>query len=129
MRQTRPKGFTLLEITVILVLLAVAAAVVAPVFRRDPSPNDDLRTLVAGARELAVRRSQSLVLRVDERGAWRLTPAGDTTSLGVGTIDPASRAIRIRVTQLGACFNEGPAAAVDWDAIACARTSSGSRTP
>lgn len=119
------QGFTLLEVTVILVLLAVAAAVVAPVFRGATEPNDDLRGILAGARELSVRRAESLTLQVDPRGAWRLTPTTDTTTLASGTLSATSRATRIRVTPLGACFSEGPGAA-NWDAIACAAT--GSRT-
>lgn len=121
-------GFTLLEVIVILALMAVAAAVVAPAFRQPDRPNDDLRAIVAGARELAVRRAEALVLHVDNRGAWRLTPASDTTAVSSGVLDRAGQAARIRVTPLGACFNEAQSlgAAVDWDAISCAPRSGGS---
>lgn len=130
MRHTRPKGFTLLEITVILVIVAVTAALVAPAFRRGAAPNDSIVTLVAGARELAVRRGQTLVLQVSGDGTWRLTPDGDTSTLGAGTAEPNGTAFRIRVTALGACFNEGSGGkAVDWDAVACTRTSSGTSPP
>lgn len=125
MRQAPPKGFTLLEVTVILVLLAVAAAVVAPLFRRPEAPNESLGGVLAGAREIAVRRAESVTLTVDRNGAWRLTPGTDTTTIAHGSLGPASQSARIRVTPLGACFSEGPGAA-NWDAIACAAT--GSRT-
>lgn len=113
-------GFTLLEIVVTLLLLGLAAALVAPNFRRDTSSDGDIRAVVASARETAVRRAQTLVLRVDDRGAWRLTPIGDTTSIGAGTLSEGGQALMLRIGPLGACFNEGSAGPADWDAIACA---------
>ncbi|MGH9204866.1 MAG: pilus assembly FimT family protein [Vicinamibacterales bacterium] len=113
-------GFTLLEIVVTLVLLGLAATLVAPVFRRDTSPDGDVNAIVASARESAVRRAQTLMLRVDDRGAWRLTPIGDTTSIGAGFLSENATALTLRISPLGACFNEGSApAAQNWDAIAC----------
>lgn len=113
-------GFTLLEIVVTLVLLGLAAAMVAPAFRRDTSPEVDVRSLVAGARESAVRRAQTLVLRVDDRGAWRLTPIGDTTSIGTGMLSEGGQPLALVIGPLGTCFNVGSVAAANWDAIACA---------
>ena len=112
-------AFTLLEIVVTLVLLGLAAAIVTPAFRRD-QPDEGLPAILAAAREVAVRRAQTLVLRVDDRGAWRLTTAEDTTSLGSGLLRDRGRARSFRITPLGSCFSEGQAIAPDWDAIACA---------
>jgi len=110
-------GFTLLEIVVTLVLLGLAAAMVAPAFRRDPNPEGEMRAVVAGARESAVRRAQTLVLRVDDRGAWRLTPVGDTISIRSGVLSGGP--LTLRISPLGACFHDEPSLAPDWDAIAC----------
>ena len=114
-------GFTLLEIVVTLVLLGLAAAMVAPAFRRDSSPEGDTRTVIAGARESAVRRAQTLILSVDDRGAWRLTPVGDTTSLGAGVLPVTGEPLTLRISPLGACFHEEASFAKGWDAIACTR--------
>lgn len=113
-------GFTLLEIVVTLVLIGLGAALVAPVFRRDAVPDDAFPAVIASARELAVRRAQGLVLHVDDRGAWRLTTIGDTSSISSGTLTDGRGARRLRITPLGACFDEGSSGTGSWDAIACA---------
>jgi prepilin-type N-terminal cleavage/methylation domain-containing protein len=113
-------GFTLLEIVVTLVLIGLGAALVAPVFRRDILPDDAFPAVIAGARELAVRRAQGMLLQVDDRGAWRLTTIGDTVSIGSGTLTTGPGASRLRITPLGACFDEGSSGTGTWDVIACA---------
>lgn len=113
-------GFTLLEIVVTLVLLGLAAGLVAPMFRRVASPASDVRAVVASARETAVRRAQTLVLRVDDRGAWRLIPTGDTTSIGAGILSDGGQPLTLVIGPLGTCFNVGSVPVADWDAIACA---------
>ena len=114
------RGFTLLEIVVTLVLLGLAAAMVAPAFRRDTSRDSDIRAVVASAREAAVRRAQTLVLHVDDRGAWRLTPVRDTASIRSGVLPESRETLTLRISPLGACFHEEPSIAPKWDAIACA---------
>jgi general secretion pathway protein H len=79
------RGFTLIEIAVVLLVLAVAAAVVVPAVGRGA---DALRarTEVAGfsaflryAREQAITRGEAQEVRVEpERGQMLLTPAGTT---------------------------------------------------
>lgn len=65
-------GFTLLEVIVVLILLAVAAAVVAPSFSFTGSePSSPLRGLVATAREAAIRRGETVHLRIDRSGTWQ----------------------------------------------------------
>ena len=118
----RPAGFTLLEIVVTLVLIGLGAALVAPVFRQDQLPDDSLTAVLAGARELAVRRAEDLVLAIDAQGAWRLTAGGDTSTIAAGVAANAGTARRLTVTPLGACFDEGSAPAANWDALACAPT-------
>ena len=113
-------GFTLLEIVVTLVILGLAAGLVAPMFRRDPNPASDVRAVVASARETAVRRAQTLVLRVDDRGAWRLIPTGDTTLISTGILSDGGQPLTLVIGPLGTCFNVGSVAVAVWDAIACA---------
>jgi prepilin-type N-terminal cleavage/methylation domain-containing protein len=122
----RTRGFTLLEIVVTLVLLGLAAALVAPAFRIEPTSEQDIRKVLAGTRETAVRRAQTLVLEVDDRGSWRILASGDTSAIGSGRFTDGTRDLRIRVNPLGACFNEG-ASAIALDAVACAITKAGGR--
>ena len=123
----RTRGFTLLEIVVTLVLLGLAAALVAPAFRSEPTSEQDIRKVLAGTRETAVRRAQTLVLEVDDRGSWRILASGDTSAIGSGRFTDGTRDLRIRVNPLGACFNEGASSTVGLDAIACAVTKVGGR--
>lgn len=123
----RASGFTLLEIVVTLVLLGLAAALVAPAFRAETSPDEGLQSILATTREAAVRRAQTLVLQVDDRGAWRIVPSGDSSAIGSGRFTDGTRDLRIRVNPLGACFNEGASGAVALDAVACAITGTGGR--
>ena len=123
----RTRGFTLLEIVVTLVLLSIVAAIVAPAFRTERTPDESLRSILAASRETAVRRAQTLLLHVDERGAWRIVAPGDTAAIGSGRFTDGTRDLRIRVNPLGACFNEGASGAVALDAVACAITGTGGR--
>ena len=126
-RIRRSPGFTLLEIVVTLVLIGLGAALVAPMFRRDGLPDDAFPAVVSAARELAVRRAQRLVLDVNERGQWRLSVAGDTATIGAGTVKESRSIARLSITPLGACFRDDGADSRDWDAIACAPTGGWSR--
>ena len=115
-------GFTFLEIVVTLVLIGLGAALVAPVFRRDQLPDDALSTVLAGARELAVRRAQDLILEIDAQGGWRLTARNDTSSIAAGIVADAGKARRLTVTPLGACLDASSAPPANWDALDCAPT-------
>ena len=71
-------GFTMVEVIVVLVLLTLAAAVVAPSLLSSHSEASELTSLVRSAREAAVRRGQTVQLRIDQSGAWQLV-AGSLT--------------------------------------------------
>lgn len=115
------RGFTLLEVIVTLVLLALGAALVAPALRNAaPAPDDALDLLIARARESAVRRAQTLVLSVEPTGAWRLTPDMDTVLLAEGTLAREGARVTVRLSPLGACVVR-PVRAAPRDAISCAR--------
>lgn len=125
-----PRGVTLLELLVVLVLLGIAAAVVAPVLRVPPRADagDTLQRVVADARALAVRRAESLVLDVAPDGAWTLATR-DAALVAQGRVEAAATSsipARLVVTALGACVpdpspNAAPGSALDaaWDPAAC----------
>jgi prepilin-type N-terminal cleavage/methylation domain-containing protein len=126
--QTRiSAGFTLLEIVVTLLLIGLATALVAPMFRRDALPDDAYSAVVSVARELAVRRAQRLILDVDDRGQWRLSAPGDSTTIGAGILSERVVASRLSLSPLGACFREDGTGSRDWDAVACAPAGGWSR--
>lgn len=80
MRKSRA-GFTLVELIVVLLLLSIAAAVVGPSlwFAPRPPPDSELLALVGGARDAAIRRGETVRLRIDRSGAW-LALAGASAS-------------------------------------------------
>jgi len=96
---------------------------VAPVFRTESAPRDELAAVLAESREMAVWRAQTLVFQMDARGNWRLTPAGGTISIGSGAIHTGGSVVKFRITPLGVCLAEDWSPAESWDAIACARAS------
>lgn len=73
----RPRhGFTLVEAIVVLFLISLAAALVAPaLFRAYRSEESPLGPLVADARDAAARRAEVLYLHVSADGSWRLRGA------------------------------------------------------
>lgn len=113
----------------ILVLLGLAAALVAPTLRDAAPAPDEFEAVVTRSRELAVRRAQTLLLDIDAQGNWLLAPAGNAAAIGKGTVQAtaARDPLRIRITPLGACFAEGAELPQNWDAIACGRGRSDSR--
>src|SRR5205823_3715522 len=67
------RGFTLVEMLVVLTLLGLAAALVAPAIL--PARHTDasqFAALVAASRDAALRRAEVIWLRVERSGAWRL---------------------------------------------------------
>ena len=121
----RAGGFTLLEVVVTLVLLGLAAALVVPAFRTEAAPEEGIRSVLAATRATAVRRAQTLLLQVDDRGSWRIVPAGDSSSIAGGRFTDGTKDLSIRVNSLGACFNEGAPGTIALDAIACVVTGTG----
>lgn len=106
MYPTRHLGYTLLEVIVVLVLLAVAATVVAPGFLSPrPEQSSSLRALVGNAREAAVLRGEMVRLRIDRFGAWRAiagsSPRGEL--LMSGRLSDTSGAVDLLFSPLGTC--------------------------
>src|SRR3989442_12169604 len=65
-------GFTLVEILVVLIMMGLAAALVAPALLALHHHASTLNDVVAGAREAAARRGEVLYLRIEPTGRWRL---------------------------------------------------------
>jgi prepilin-type N-terminal cleavage/methylation domain-containing protein len=100
------RGYTLLEVIVVLVLLTLAASVVAPVFVAPRDPAAAAVGVIGRARALAIRRAEALELRIEPSGAWRLdgVASAQAGALVTGTISPAPRvAITLLFSPLGSC--------------------------
>src|SRR2546428_13854195 len=65
-------GFTLVEILVVLIMMGLAAALVAPALLALHHHASTLNDVVAGAREAAARRGEVLYLSIEPTGRWRL---------------------------------------------------------
>ena len=107
MSEARPvgTGFTLVEILVVLILMGLAAALVAPALiapRREP----DLKTLLGRARDAAARRGEMVYLQIEPSGTWRLEGGANPLegTLASGRIEPFLTApATLVVSPLGSC--------------------------
>jgi prepilin-type N-terminal cleavage/methylation domain-containing protein len=120
------RAFTLLEVLVVLVLLAVAASLVAPAFPdMTRAREDELDGVIDAARQLAVRNASTVTLSFAPDGRW--TAAGsDGSSLAElpgGTLDAGGQPnLRLRVSPLGGCSLDGippSEAALSFDPVRC----------
>ena len=107
------RGYTIIEVIVVLVLLTLAASVVAPAFAR----RDDraaLAVLIARARATAIRRAEAVALRVEPSGAWRLDGLASTqpAAIATGVLSPLpAAAFTLIFSPLGTCAPEVETAA------------------
>jgi prepilin-type N-terminal cleavage/methylation domain-containing protein len=106
-RAFRRRGFTLLEVIIVLLLMAMATALVAPsIGSRQPSSRDELAALLQVARVAAVRRGEVVTVTVAASGQWRLdgdaSAADGPIATGQLGAKPAA-ALTVAVSPLGGC--------------------------
>jgi prepilin-type N-terminal cleavage/methylation domain-containing protein len=87
---TYHRGFTLIEILVVLVLLGMAAALAAPALRSVLPTHRGLSSLIPEAREIAAERGDTVYLRIAESGEWRIedAKAAGSKPVATGRVDP-----------------------------------------
>ena len=91
----RRRGFTLLEMAIVLAVMAVSAMLVAPALSRmgqgkPPGVGDDVVKLLGDARRIAIQRNETVTLRLDPTsGRYRADTVGISGSgeLGEGTMN------------------------------------------
>lgn len=143
-RCRRPRrGVTLLEIVIVLSLMGMAAAIVAPVLARRAF-TDERADLVAltNARRRAVQRAEPLHFVMQSSGAWRLSGARDAAVIDSGTVSLASSALAssaladgtssmdVMIDALGACVPARQASSIQlFDPLSCAVPRDAMRRP
>jgi prepilin-type N-terminal cleavage/methylation domain-containing protein len=119
------RGFTLLELLVVLVMLGLAVALVLPSLRV-PDRARAQSSVLERARATAVRRGEAVRLVIARDGAWTVRATSDTTDaiLLSGTGTEASGpdiAQSVVISALGTCLPEGAFAVgtAAWDPARC----------
>lgn len=103
-----PLGFTLVEAIVVLVLLGLGAALVAPaLIFPEAGAEPSLNSIVSGVQDLAARRGETLELRVSADGGWHVESAGSPLEgvLAEGRLEGEFRgpAFALLVSAIGTC--------------------------
>lgn len=119
-------GYTLIEVIVVLALMALATALVAPAFVTPNRRASASAGVISQARALAIRRAEALELRIEPSGAWQLDGVASVQAgaLATGTISPAPGVpITLVFSPLGSCApNVATAASIHLDPLTCERT-------
>jgi prepilin-type N-terminal cleavage/methylation domain-containing protein len=105
---SKSRGFTLIELLVVLIIMGVAAALTAPALLKAPPRKPPLEELIATARQVAARRGETMYLRVEQGGAWRLEgAASEPAALAAGHV-PAfpGLPVALAISPLGSCSFE-----------------------
>ena len=109
------RGFTLVEVLVVLILLALAAALAAPVLlRRHDRAGGGLGGLISTAREIAARRGETIHLRLSASGDWRMeaTASSDSGPLASGHVAPfPGLPLTLIISPIGTCGFDARSAA------------------
>ncbi|HEV7366314.1 MAG TPA: prepilin-type N-terminal cleavage/methylation domain-containing protein [Gemmatimonadales bacterium] len=114
MHQSRPaRGFTLLEMLVVLLLIGMAAALAAPMLLRTNPARSGFDELIAIAREAAVKRGEVLYLRVSTSGQWSLEAASAPTAdpLASGHVGSVGGPFTLMISPNGSCMFDVPTVA------------------
>ncbi|MEO8575756.1 MAG: type II secretion system protein [Gemmatimonadales bacterium] len=100
----RSRAFTLIEVIVTLAVIGIALAVVGPALIM-PRPERGIAEVLTASRRAALRRGESISLRIRENGDWQAVPArASTESLLSGSVPPLrSGSVEILISAVGVC--------------------------
>lgn len=108
------RGFTLIEVLVVLVLMGLAAGLVAPALLHTRHQRPALGSLISTAREEAARRGEMVYLRVAGSGQWRMEGAASWAAgpFAAGRVEPFPGVpLTLIVSPIGTCAFDVPSAA------------------
>lgn len=99
------RGYTLIEIVVVLLLMSLAAALVAPSLTQREASSDVVLALAGQARRIAVRRAETVTLTIEASGAWRLDGAASRMAGAIvtGRLRGPREALTLVVSPFGSC--------------------------
>lgn len=123
----RRRGFTLVEILVVLILMGIAAGLVAPAFLPPRRVAESaVAALVRRAQDVAAQRGETIYLGLSAGGSWRLDGAAslDRGAIATGRLDGyAGPAGTLVVSAVGTCAwdvrSVAAANAVPLDPLTC----------
>lgn len=110
-RRRASAGFTLIEVAVTMLVLALVAALTLPSLSPVRREEATMAATVRTAADVAVRRSQWVTLRVAPDGYWSVRGDldVDTASLASGhTTARIDAPLVVRLSPLGACLTGSP---------------------
>ncbi|HEX7942394.1 MAG TPA: type II secretion system protein [Gemmatimonadaceae bacterium] len=113
-RVPRARGFTLIEVLVVLALMGLAAGLVAPALLHARRQRPTLGSLIPTAREEAARRGEMVYLRVTGSGQWRMEGAASSAAgpFAAGRVEPFPGVpLTLIVSPIGTCAFDVPSAA------------------
>jgi prepilin-type N-terminal cleavage/methylation domain-containing protein len=102
----RRRGFTLLEMLIVVVLLGMAAALAAPAILHSRPERPALTRLLPSARDTAARRGETIYLRISRSGDWWMEGASSAAggAIAAGHVSPfPGLPLTIMISPLGSC--------------------------
>lgn len=112
------RGFTLLEVVVVLVLIGLTTTLVAPaLLSPSDEPSASLQGVIRHAQHLSLRRGETLVLEVSTERRWTVlgsAVAGDVVDTGALEGDAPRGRVELWVNPVGSCGGPLELAASDW---------------
>jgi prepilin-type N-terminal cleavage/methylation domain-containing protein len=121
------RGFTLLELVVVLAILALAATLAVPALKRTADHREsELASLILGSREAAARRGETVHLSISASGSWKMEGASSSADgpIQSGQVDPfPGLPLTLIVSPVGSCGFDARSAKVasviGLDPLAC----------
>jgi prepilin-type N-terminal cleavage/methylation domain-containing protein len=117
------RGVTLLELIVVIALLGLILAIVAPAFIvPSPKRESELATALATARRAAILRGEPVTLAFRDE-VWEID--GDAmpaaAPIATGRLGASVGSFRVHVSPMGTCVTAavGPSNSAEWNALDC----------
>lgn len=97
------RGFTLIEMVIVLAIVGIALALVAPSLILEPR-RSSLATVISDARRAALAKSETVSLSVAENGGWEMAGLQSIATIASGKgIPPGAGAFTMNISPLGVC--------------------------